>query len=90
MSERVFLGLGANIGNREANLCAALRWLPPACQVRAVSGLYRSEAVVLEGAAAGPEYLNAACEVATALDPQELLLYIKQIEHALGRRPSER
>ena len=90
MSERVFLGLGANIGNREANLCAALRWLPPACEVRAVSGLYRSEAVVLEGAAASPEYLNAACEVETALSPEELLSHIKRLEWALGRRPAPR
>ena len=70
---RVFLGLGANIGNREANLRLALRWLAPRCEVVAVSSLYRSEAVVLEGAAPGPDFLNAACEIATTLSPGEVL-----------------
>ena len=90
MSERVFLGLGANIGNREGNMRAAVRWLAPSCEVRAVSGLYRSAAVVPEGEAPGPDYLNAACEVATALAPEQLLLYIKQIEQSMGRRPAQR
>ena len=90
MNERVFLGLGANIGNREANLQMALRLLGQRCDVVAVSSLYECPAVVPDGAAAGPDFLNAACEIATDLDVGALLLYIKQIEHALGRRPSER
>jgi len=87
---RVFLGLGANVGNRKENLRLALRWLQPACRVIAVSSLYRSEAVVLEGAAPGPDYLNAACEVETDLSPHDLLAHVKSIEHAIGRRPAER
>ncbi|HXK34130.1 MAG TPA: 2-amino-4-hydroxy-6-hydroxymethyldihydropteridine diphosphokinase [Dehalococcoidia bacterium] len=90
MSERVFLGLGSNIGDRRANMRAALRWLAPECDVVAVSSLYRSEAVVLEGQLPGPEYLNAACEVRTALSPDELLDHVKRIEHDIGRRPGER
>jgi 2-amino-4-hydroxy-6-hydroxymethyldihydropteridine diphosphokinase len=87
---RAFLGLGANIGNREANLRLALRWLSRRCSVVAVSSLYRSEAVVLEGADAGPDYLNAACEIDTDLTPEELLLFVKEIEYDIGRRPAER
>ncbi len=68
----------------------ALRWLTRECAIVAVSSLYRSEAVVLEGAAAGPDYLNAACEIATDLRPQELLRFVKEIEHEMGRRPAER
>lgn len=90
MSERVFLGLGSNIGDRRANMRAALRWLGPECEVVAVSSLYRSDAIVLEGQPPGPEYLNAACEVRTALSPGELLDHVKRIEHDMGRRPSER
>jgi 2-amino-4-hydroxy-6-hydroxymethyldihydropteridine diphosphokinase len=87
---RVFLGLGANVGNRIENLRLALRWLPPECTVVAVSSLYSSRAVVLADAPPGPDYLNAACEVATALDPQALLRRLKQIEHDIGRRPAPR
>jgi 2-amino-4-hydroxy-6-hydroxymethyldihydropteridine diphosphokinase len=87
---KAFLGLGANIGNREANLRLALRWLARECAVVAVSSLYRSEAVVLEGAPSGPDYLNAACEIETALAPEELLRFVKEIEHEIGRRPAER
>lgn len=87
---RVLLGFGANIGNREENLRLALRWLTPACRVVAVSSLYRSAAVVLDDAAPGPDFLNAACEIETDLTPADLLQHLKAIEHAIGRRPSGR
>lgn len=85
-----FLGLGANIGNREANMRLAVRWLSRACKVGAVSSLYRSAAVVVEGAEAGPDYLNAVCEIETDLAPGELLRFVKEIEYEMGRRPAER
>jgi len=87
---RIFLGVGANIGNREANMRLALRWLARECTIVAVSSLYRSAAVVLEGADAGPDYLNAACEIETRLSPAELLRFVKGIEHEIGRRPDAR
>lgn len=68
----------------------ALRWLARQCTIVAVSSLYRSEAVVLEGAEAGPDYLNAACEIATDLAPVDLLRFAKEIEHEIGRRPAGR
>jgi len=90
VSERVFLGLGANLGDRERNLREALRMLAPACEIVAVSSLFRSAAVVPEGAPPGPDFLNAACEVATALAPEELLAHVQRIERGLGRRPAPR
>jgi 2-amino-4-hydroxy-6-hydroxymethyldihydropteridine diphosphokinase len=88
---RVFLGLGANVGNRRENLRMALSLLEArGCPVVAVSSLYRSEALVPEGAEPGPDYLNAACEIATDLPPHDLLAVAKQIEHDIGRRPSPR
>lgn len=87
---RAYLGLGANIGNREANLRLALRWLASACEVVAVSSLYASDAVVLPGQPEGPEFRNAACAVETALSPADLLAHLKRIEHAIGRRPGAR
>lgn len=87
---RTFLGLGANIGDREANLRLALRGLSRECTVVAASSLYRSEAVVVEGADPGPDYLNAVCEIETDLAPDELLRFVKEIEHEMGRRPAAR
>ncbi len=87
---RVFLGLGSNAGDRQEQLRAALRRLATRCRIVAVSSLYRSAAVVLEGEAPGPDYLNAACEIETDLRPVELLALAKEIEHAIGRRPAAR
>jgi 2-amino-4-hydroxy-6-hydroxymethyldihydropteridine diphosphokinase len=87
---RVLLGLGSNAGNRRENLRLALRWLEPHCRVESVSSLYRSPAVVPESAPPGPDYLNAACAVTTDLPPHELLRFVKEIEHAIGRRPAPR
>lgn len=89
----VYLALGANLGNRAANMRMALRLLEPSCHVTHVSSLYRSDAVVLEGASptlGRCDYLNAACEAETELSPKELLTFVKRIEHAIGRRPAER
>ena len=87
---RAMLGLGANVGDRARNLRLALRLLGERCDLVAVSSLYASPAVVLEGEAPGPEYLNAACAVETDLAPEDLLRFVKQIEHAIGRRPAPR
>ena len=82
---RIYLGLGANIGNREANLRLALRSLAPACTIVAVSSLYRSAALVLDGAGPGPDFLNAACEIDTGLTPLDLLLHLKAIEQSIEK-----
>lgn len=87
---RVYLGLGANVGNRSGNLRMALRLLARAGRVVAVSSLYRSEALVLEGQAPGPDFYNAACAIETDLEPAALLAFVKEIEHEIGRRPAER
>ena len=87
---RAYLGLGANIGNREANLRLALRWLAPGCEVVAVSSLYASDAVVLPDAPPGPEFRNAVCAVETGLSAADLLAHVKRVEHDIGRRPSAR
>jgi 2-amino-4-hydroxy-6-hydroxymethyldihydropteridine diphosphokinase len=87
---RVFLGLGANIGNREANLRMALRRLSERCTMVAASSLYRSPAMVSEGSPPGPDFVNAVCEIETALSPDEMLAFVKEIERAIGRRPAPR
>ncbi|HEX5370201.1 MAG TPA: 2-amino-4-hydroxy-6-hydroxymethyldihydropteridine diphosphokinase [Dehalococcoidia bacterium] len=83
----IYIALGANLGDRRANLAQALRSLPPEASVEAVSALYESTP---QPPAPPPDYLNAACRIATQLDPEALLRHVKQIEHDMGRRPGER
>src|SRR5690606_2345692 len=77
----------ANLGDRRANLVAALDRLPPLVRVEAVSALYESPP---QPPAPPPAYLNAAIRVQTGLEPEDLLAYLKQVERDLGRRPSAR
>jgi 2-amino-4-hydroxy-6-hydroxymethyldihydropteridine diphosphokinase len=79
----VYLGMGANLGDRRANLRSALARLAPDSIVEAVSSLYASEPV---GYRDQPEFLNAVARLRTHLDPWSLLTRLKTIEHELGRQ----
>ncbi len=79
----VYLGLGSNLGNREANLRAALRGLWRMGRVEAVSSLYETEPV---GGPAQPPFYNAACSWETGLEPRPLLRFLQGLEQELGRR----
>jgi 2-amino-4-hydroxy-6-hydroxymethyldihydropteridine diphosphokinase len=82
----VYLGLGANIGNREANIRMALRGLTRMARVEAVSSLYETEPI---GAVKDqPAFYNAACRIETGLEPESLLRFLKSLEHEIGRRPA--
>jgi len=80
-----YIALGANLGNREANLRMALRAMTRMARVQAVSSLYESEP---EGGAAQPAYYNAVCRVETGLEPAPLLRFLKGLEREIGRRPA--
>jgi 2-amino-4-hydroxy-6-hydroxymethyldihydropteridine diphosphokinase len=84
----VYLVLGANLGDREANLRAALRGLEGTGTVKAVSSLYETEPV--GGPEGQPPFLNAACLWETELPPEEALRFLKELERELGRRPGGR
>ena len=73
-----YLSLGSNIGDREANLRAALDRLQP---VR-VSSIYETEPVDYTDQA---WFLNLVAEVRTDLTPQEFLGKTQSIEQELGR-----
>ncbi|MGA8219047.1 MAG: 2-amino-4-hydroxy-6-hydroxymethyldihydropteridine diphosphokinase [Solirubrobacterales bacterium] len=84
-TERVgYLGLGSNVGDREAQLRRAIEGLRAhGITVEAASSLYETEPVgeVLDQ----PDFLNGAVLVRTALDPEELLDVCKAIEGEQGR-----
>ena len=83
MGERIFVGLGANLGDAAASLLAAEQQLGrlPETTLVAVSGLYRSAPLD----AAGPDYVNAVAELRSALEPSELLTQLHAIELSFGR-----
>jgi 2-amino-4-hydroxy-6-hydroxymethyldihydropteridine diphosphokinase len=86
-----YLGLGSNLGDRAASLCAALARLNhvPGVRVTAVSTFHETEPV--GGPPGQPRFLNAAARVETALSPQDLLDRLLEVESALGRvRTGER
>lgn len=83
----VYLGLGANLGDRAATLVAARGRLAPDVQVLACSSLYETAPW---GVLEQPPFLNAVCQAQTALSPTALLAYLKAREDELGRVPSFR
>jgi len=82
---QVYLGLGANLGDRRANIERGLALLAEGgVVVEQVSALRPSAPV---GGPEQPWFLNGAARAATALAPLELLALVKGIERRLGRRP---
>jgi 2-amino-4-hydroxy-6-hydroxymethyldihydropteridine diphosphokinase len=79
-SERAFLGLGSNQGDRAAYLRLAVEGLP---DVVAVSPVYETSPV--GGPSGQGAYLNAVVELRTALDPRQLLGRAHELEAAAGR-----
>ena len=83
-TQRGFLGLGSNIGDRRAHLQAAVDALA-GHGVRALrsSSTYDTEPVglILDQ----PEFLNACVEIETAHGPIELLDACKAVEREVGR-----
>ncbi len=79
------IALGANLGDRQANLDQALQLLAarPGVQLVAAS---RSHATHPVGGPSGQsDFLNAAAIVETSLDPVALFAALREIETALGR-----
>lgn len=83
----VYLALGANIGDRRGNLATALQRLREIMDIEIVSSIYETEPV---GYIDQPRFLNIVCRGKTWLQAEELLKYAKEIEAAIGRKPSFR
>ncbi len=82
--ERVFIGLGSNIGHRRSNCCKAAETLGEAISVKLtnMSHLYESAPW---GVLGQRPFVNAVVEVRTTLGPLGLLVLLKGIERELGR-----
>ena len=80
--ERVFIALGTNLGNRQANLQAARAAIEPQAAIHRCSAVYETPPW---GYADQPEFLNQVLEVRTDLAPLPLLDALKTIEKHMGR-----
>ena len=87
MNHDTFLAIGTNLGDRLANLRAALRSLPPDVELVAVSRVYETPPW---GYADQPAFLNIAVHARTRLSPESLLSKLKQAEVQIGREPGFR
>jgi 2-amino-4-hydroxy-6-hydroxymethyldihydropteridine diphosphokinase len=83
----IYLALGSNLGDRSANLRAAITAMPPGVHVIQESPVYETEPW---GLADQPLFLNMVLKAETSLGPVELLQQLKLLEAGLGRQPSVR
>jgi 2-amino-4-hydroxy-6-hydroxymethyldihydropteridine diphosphokinase len=79
-TQRAYVGIGANLADARATVLAAIERLRPLGLV-GTSSLYRSAPVD----AHGPDFINAAAMLDTALGPGELLAALHAIEADFGR-----
>ncbi len=83
-----FIGIGSNLGDRQANIDRALELLKEnkQLQILTISSIIETEP---EGGVAQPKYLNAVLKIDTELLPLELLSQLKMVERRLGRTRPE-
>lgn len=80
---KVYLGLGTNLGDKEANLHAAVREINE--RIGEVTSLSAFYATAPWGFSSENTFLNAACCVESNLSPLDLLRETQAIECELGR-----
>ena len=79
----VFLGLGTNLGDKEANLNVAIEEIRKRVgEITSLSAYYITEPW---GFDSQNSFLNAVCKVCTSLSPSEVLSVTQSIERDLGR-----
>ena len=84
MPQRVFIGIGSNLGNRKAHYHEAMERVAELPNTRIVkeSSLYESEPL----GDAKTWYVNGAIGIETEFTPEQLLRRLKAIEQAMGRK----
>lgn len=82
--KKVYLGLGSNVGDREAMLREAIRVLDsPQLHIGRLSPVYETEPVDVAGQR---WFLNQVAEAETDLFPLQLLQRTSKVEAQLGRK----
>ncbi len=87
MTYTVYLSLGTNLGDRRANLQAALEAMQPKVRPLEESPIYETEPWGYEDQ---PDFLNQVVRAETELAPRQLLNHLKEVEEQVGREPTFR
>jgi 2-amino-4-hydroxy-6-hydroxymethyldihydropteridine diphosphokinase len=87
MEGSIFLALGSNLGDREANLQAAKDKMTCRIVVVQESPIYITPPWGYEDQ---PDFLNQVIQISTCLEPHDLLFYLKGIEDEMGREATFR
>src|SRR5262245_44244979 len=84
MFQRVFIGIGSNLGNRRVYYQKALAQIAalPKTRIVKTSSLYESE----PHGEAKNWYVNGVIEIETEFSPSQLLHRLQEIETGLGRK----
>jgi 2-amino-4-hydroxy-6-hydroxymethyldihydropteridine diphosphokinase len=82
LKQTVYIALGTNMGDRQANLEEAIVRMQPAVKVLACSPVYETPPW---GYAEQPDFLNQVIRGETSLQPMDLLDLLKRIEVEMGR-----
>jgi 2-amino-4-hydroxy-6-hydroxymethyldihydropteridine diphosphokinase len=83
--ERIYIGLGSNLGQREKFLKIALKRLGESAHVEVtqVSPAYETEPVGFTGQ---NKYLNLVAEITSDLNAEELMDHLEEIESRVGKK----
>jgi 2-amino-4-hydroxy-6-hydroxymethyldihydropteridine diphosphokinase len=79
----VYIGLGSNLGHREANLEQAMKLFRPEFQITKISSTYETDMLYRIGR---PRYYNLVCRVDTNLSPEAVVEKCRSVERGMGRR----
>ena len=83
----IMLSLGSNIGDRETNLISALLELESIAEIKVVSSIYETEALLVKNQ---DNFYNIAIEIEYLKNANDLLDEINEIEINLGRKKTIR
>jgi 2-amino-4-hydroxy-6-hydroxymethyldihydropteridine diphosphokinase len=84
---RVYIGLGSNLGDRQANITKALSIIGRQIEIEQVSSYYETLPAYVHDQ---PNFFNVVAGGNTILAPQALLDFLKATEQSMGRLPGER
>lgn len=87
MEHVIYLSIGSNVGDRLLNLHIAVTSLAPKVQSVLQSSIYETGPW---GYADQPAFLNQVVKAETSLDPNDLLVFLKEIEVSMGRQETFR
>ena len=83
MKKTVYLSLGSNVGDRQANLAQAISHLAKIGTLKKRSAFYETEPMEITDQ---PWFLNCTVELETELMPKQFIAAVLDIEREMGRK----